>query len=85
MSLVLGKDNSLTDDIFIGMRDHTTEGVWKTDESGFRCDVQFTNWNSGQPNNAGGVEDCAAIRKSWNGMWLDIKCNKAHHFLCQVF
>ena len=79
------KDGDLTDDIYIGISDYYTEGRWKTVESRYKCDAQFIDWRPGQPNNAGDNEHCAAIRKSWNGKWLDIRCNKLHHFLCQGF
>ncbi|XP_052458840.1 macrophage mannose receptor 1-like isoform X2 [Carassius gibelio] len=34
----------------------------------------FRNWNTGEPNNVGGDENCTAVEKSARGRWLDISC-----------
>ncbi|MFH1132213.1 MAG: lectin-like protein [Pseudomonadota bacterium] len=58
--------------IWLGLNDQSTEGSWRwiNGES-----VAFTNWRTGEPNNALGGEDCAAL---WNSgdtyQWGDISC-----------
>ena len=66
------------------MRDHITEGEWKTTESEYKCDVHFTNWKPGQLNNVGGNEHCAVIVKSNGGLWWDGRCSYAYQFVCQL-
>lgn len=43
--------------------------AWLQDGSFF-----YTNWNTGEPNNWEGSEDCLAL--PWLGCWNDINCNK---------
>ncbi|OBS81299.1 hypothetical protein A6R68_20518 [Neotoma lepida] len=56
-------------DAWIGLRDLNVEGqfVWM-DES----PVGYSNWNPGEPNNAGQGEDCVMMRGS--GQWNDAYC-----------
>ena len=68
------------------MRDHITEGVWKTTESNYKCGVQFTYWKPGEPNNDNDDhESCAAIAKLNNGKWHDFPCHKEIPFVCQLY
>lgn len=48
-----------------------TEWTWVIDLS----KLGYSNWNSGQPNNAGGNEDCAHFYKPFNYEWNDMPCN----------
>ncbi|MBS1746371.1 MAG: HYR domain-containing protein, partial [Bacteroidetes bacterium] len=53
---------------WIGLTDEVSEGnySWVTNEP-----VTYTNWSSGEPNDAGGIEDYAII--NWyNGTWNDL-------------
>ncbi|RYY65243.1 MAG: HYR domain-containing protein, partial [Chitinophagaceae bacterium] len=54
--------------IWIGHTDRAVEGDfrWVTSEP-----VTYTNWNGGEPNNAGGNEDWAVINWGPNGTWND--------------
>jgi Lectin C-type domain len=56
---------------WIGFNDIASEGtfVWVTGEP-----VTFTSWNSGEPNNSGGIENCAEISGSGGG-WNDLPCD----------
>lgn len=54
--------------IWIGFNDATNEGDWVWADG---SPVVFTNWNGGEPNNSGGVEDWAEFLGS-NGLWNDI-------------
>ncbi|XP_059188290.1 lectin-like isoform X2 [Centropristis striata] len=42
----------------------------------------FRYWKSGQPDNYGGKEDCAAADFSSSGGWRDRKCDQKFPFIC---
>ncbi|KAJ8408170.1 hypothetical protein AAFF_G00263980 [Aldrovandia affinis] len=42
----------------------------------------YRRWNSGQPDNAGGNQNCAAVSISDSGRWSDYNCNKILPFFC---
>ncbi|KAL1276585.1 hypothetical protein QQF64_036208 [Cirrhinus molitorella] len=42
----------------------------------------FRYWKSGEPNNAGGGENCTVIKPNVQGQWNDISCTKQHLFVC---
>jgi hypothetical protein len=64
--------------VWLGASDTTTEGswLWNTGET-----VVFTNWDSGQPDNGSGSEDCALMRGS--GRWNDDQCGSDHGYVCE--
>ncbi|KAI2657316.1 Macrophage mannose receptor 1 [Labeo rohita] len=47
-----------------------------------QSDSSFRYWNTGEPNNAGGVENCAVIAPNVQGQWNDISCNYQFPFVC---
>ncbi|XP_059361788.1 macrophage mannose receptor 1-like [Carassius carassius] len=47
-----------------------------------RSNSSFRYWNTGEPNNDGGKENCTAVAKSAQGQWIDISCNKEYPFVC---
>ncbi|XP_058864862.1 macrophage mannose receptor 1-like [Acipenser ruthenus] len=51
---------------------------WKWSHQG--DSYTFHNWNTVQPNNAGGNENCVRMFK--NGTWGDIGCNVLYPFFC---
>lgn len=64
------------------MTDKEIEGTWKwygTDRKVF-----FTDWDSGQPDNFNGREDCAIL---WNGpfsyKWNDGLCAEPYAVICE--
>lgn len=61
--------NSVSDVIWIGFNDEATEGsfVWYD-----QAPVVYTNWAAGEPNDAGGNEDCTQIYP--DGFWNDLPC-----------
>jgi len=67
---------------WIGGNDIDEEGAWKwTDGSPF----DFTYWNSGEPNNSGGDEDCmhaTGIEHEVGETWNDRICSDSLSFLC---
>eukprot|EP00093_Oithona_nana_P001588 01588.XXX_2719_2197_1 [CDS] Oithona nana genome sequencing. len=60
--------------IWLGGTDFRHEGkhVWH-DKEGSRVEDGYTNWNSGQPDNWQGKEDCMEMLS--NGKWNDQKCS----------
>ncbi|RXN38119.1 C-type mannose receptor 2-like protein [Labeo rohita] len=49
-----------------------------SDQSNF----SFTYWSTGEPNNAGGYENCTAVNQNAQGQWTDFPCFKQFPFVC---
>ncbi|XP_078664090.1 E-selectin-like [Branchiostoma floridae x Branchiostoma belcheri] len=71
-------------DFWIGLNDLIVEGDWLW-EDGTPHDVtaDWNNWNSGEPNNLRGAEDCGQLFEG-GSVWNDDPCGRSHKFLCQV-
>lgn len=54
--------------IWIGFSDQSVEGSFEWSDG---TPAKYTNWNGGEPNNSGGVEDYAEMLGS-NGRWNDL-------------
>ncbi|XP_053391124.1 CD209 antigen-like protein C [Mercenaria mercenaria] len=66
--------------IWVGITDRNAEGQWTGVRNGKR--VEFTHWDSGQPNNfAANDEDCAVMYS--NGKWHDYECSHTSAFVCK--
>lgn len=73
---------------FIGASDELVEGRFVWDDG---TAVQLTNWNTGEPNNAGGAfeEDCVVVLGAAGGVWDDRPCapppanTGAYAFVCE--
>ncbi|XP_037799336.1 mannose-binding protein C-like [Penaeus monodon] len=60
--------------------DATTEGVWvNTDTSD---PLPYARWIVGQPDNAGGTEDCAEI--TYQALWNDLPCTLSRYYACEI-
>ena len=45
--------------------------------------LSYTNWYAGQPDNAGGFEDCMEINYKTPGKWNDSPCTEKRKYVCQ--
>ena len=62
---------------WIGLNDLTAEGtfVWSDGTS-----VVYTNWKSGEPNDAGNNEDCGELT---GAKWIDAPCDRTQSAICK--
>ncbi|XP_048752125.1 C-type lectin domain family 4 member M-like isoform X1 [Ostrea edulis] len=77
-TLLKNKDNYWTGGI-----DDVTEGKWFWAVSG--SPLNFTDWNTGEPNNALKNEDCLEFSKHTGRKkaWNDNRCDKTMKFVCE--
>ena len=57
-------------EFWIGINDMENEGTFVYDSDS--SPLSFTNWKSGEPNNANSGEDCAIV--NFYGKWVDLHC-----------
>ncbi len=82
-ALGLSFAQSMGDDIWLGLSDTVSEGVWRWysgssatsqawqgTSAGYALNDNYVNWASGQPNDTGGVEDFAFLQLA-DGLWND--------------
>merc|ERR1712223_2320510 len=47
----------------------------------------YYNWNTGQPDNQGGKEDCIMVYsdpgQAWHDRWNDVPCDVKKNFVCK--
>ncbi|KAI8521387.1 hypothetical protein Bbelb_011410 [Branchiostoma belcheri] len=67
---ILGHCNT---NVNIGFNDKTTEGTFTWLDG---LPTTFSNWEPGEPSNAGGNEDCAEIVHD-TGLWNDVPCGQS--------
>ena len=44
--------------------------------------LTYTNWDTGEPNNLGSIENCVEMRDK--GFWNDIPCSKKLPLICEA-
>ncbi len=68
---------------WVGGSDAAKEGIWRWEDG---STWSYTNWYTGEPNNANGGEHCLAIYSDSNpnisGKWNDGPCRTILPFLC---
>ena len=64
--------------LWIGLREDSWY-KWETDGEA----LTFAAWDAGQPNNYGGNQDCAAMRKA-DHEWDDAVCSQHYGYACQA-
>ncbi|XP_038588641.1 macrophage mannose receptor 1-like [Micropterus salmoides] len=66
---------------WIGMYNQTQSNrTWHWSMPGVEFKESETNWNSGEPNDIGGVENCVLLKKDSN--WRDGSCEHESYFIC---
>ena len=48
-----------------------------------RTNITLNDWDSGQPNDSGGNQDCLEIWNRNGFKWNDWNCNSEKHFVCE--
>ncbi|XP_070548201.1 uncharacterized protein [Ptychodera flava] len=66
--------------VWIGLNDRSSEGHWEWIDG---TPVNYTNWNTGEPNNQTGKENCGQMQKGTGGQWSDAHCSKFSGFVCE--
>ena len=46
------------------------------------AEVDYSNWNTDEPNNSEGKEHCVHLY-SYNGAWNDNQCSHRYRYLCK--
>ena len=71
--------------LWFGITDAETEGQWQTAST--KTTIPFENWQSGEPNNHMGNQECG---KMWvssssanHGKWDDRSCSDPYRFICE--
>ncbi|CAD0196873.1 unnamed protein product [Chrysodeixis includens] len=67
--------------IYIGISDLVAKGVFETVDGLPISDV-YNKWGPGEPNDAGGIEDCVVLTKD-TGHLNDDSCHKRAPFICK--
>jgi hypothetical protein len=74
-------DTYSTEKWWTGMNDLTTEGSWGWADGSA---VPYTNWSSGEPNDAGGDEDCGQLNRFHPiPTWNDEPCSSPFRYICE--
>ena len=72
---------NLLRDFWIGLK--LEDGKWIWNNSGSDTAHRYTNWGTGEPNNAGNNEGCAEILYRYNWRWNDSNCERKIHVICE--
>ncbi|XP_055057574.2 mannose-binding protein C isoform X1 [Misgurnus anguillicaudatus] len=78
--LKLSVASGLSINPYIGATDRDKEGQF-VDNNG--KPLTFTNWESGQPDDYVGAQDCGVLRV-WSGFWDDVGCDDKLPIICEI-
>ncbi|KAK7473842.1 hypothetical protein BaRGS_00034893 [Batillaria attramentaria] len=72
--------------LWLGGTDIFNEGhfVWAGSRRLIRHVAEFTDWYSGQPDDAGRNEDCLHMLDSIGYKWNDVPCTRHQNFACEI-
>ena len=68
---------------WLGASDVAAEGTWVWVDG---SSLGYANWNTGEPSNSGGIENCAMMLTgdpATQGKWNDADCTGARQFVCE--
>lgn len=74
-------DSYSTSKWWLGLNDLSQEGNFEWEDG---TPLGYSKWQPGEPNNAGGNEDCAQHNRFSNGYWNDEPCASSFRFICEV-
>ncbi|KAJ8722606.1 hypothetical protein PYW07_003792 [Mythimna separata] len=66
--------------VYVGISDLLVKGVFETINGNPVSDV-YNYWAAGEPNDAGGVEDCVILKR--DGTYNDFSCDRKTPFICK--
>ena len=66
--------------IWIGINDISSIGTYQWIDGNTST---FRNWISGQPNNAGGAQNCGVLWQGYQGQWGVVDCSSSFSALCK--
>uniref|UniRef100_A0A3B3VLG1 C-type lectin domain-containing protein n=1 Tax=Poecilia latipinna TaxID=48699 RepID=A0A3B3VLG1_9TELE len=78
------KNLNYTGKAWIGLYDELVNSwKWSLSNSSFYGEgaSTFRNWDSAEPTNIGGIENCVVLYSS-TGKWHDYPCSSTFHFVC---
>ena len=64
---------------WIGLSDVHKEGRWMWSDG---CAVNFVFWDSHEPNDGGGIEDCVRNNYDKDLKWNDARCSDTYPSVC---
>ncbi|XP_044737456.1 hemolymph lipopolysaccharide-binding protein-like [Chrysoperla carnea] len=68
--------------VFLGFHDYFKEGEFVTIDGKSLESSGYMHWAAGQPDNAGGKENCGALLR--NGRLFDLPCGDKIPFICEI-
>jgi hypothetical protein len=74
---------NITATSWLGGTDAASEGTWLWSNGDA---FSYTNWNAGEPNNSGGIENCNTIYGAATGLlglWNDADCTTMYPYVCE--
>lgn len=77
--VALAAERGFAGDFWLGFTDDGYEGQFAWVDG---SDVDYSNWGGGEPNDAGGNEDCTQITGS--GAWNDLDCDAQLPYVCAL-
>jgi CotH kinase protein/Lectin C-type domain/Putative metal-binding motif len=71
----------LPGDWWIGLSDTAQEGTFAWTDG---TPLDYASWAGGEPNDAGGNEDCGHLWSAADGLWNDLPCDVPINYVCRL-